>query len=218
MEQEKRRKNRKKEKHKIKALIFDLGGVIVFYDHMIAARKMAKVIGVSPKRIYKILSGNKKEFTISYELGKPKEVYWKVLAKSLGVEKIPYKKFDKIWCTIFLPNKKMFSLIIKIRKKYKIAIISNIGKLHKNYLTKKYHFDKLASIRVYSFETGFRKPHPQIFRIVLKKLKVKPEETIFIDDLKENIEGSKKLGINGIHFRNNVQILKELEKLHVSLR
>ncbi len=202
--------------HKIKALIFDVGGVVIFYDHMIAAKKMSKVINVSPKRIFKVLSGRWNKHTVASDLGEPSRKYWKIVAKILEVKKIPYKNFDNLWNTIFWPNKRIFPLLIKLRKEgYKIACISNTNFTHIRYILKKYNLRKFFDVLVFSCDVKTRKPHPKIYKIALKRLNIKPEEAIFIDDKHENVHGAEKLGINGIIFKSNKQTVKDLAKLGV---
>jgi HAD hydrolase, family IA, variant 3 len=54
-----------------------------------------------------------------------------------------------------------------------------------------------------SYELGLLKPDKAIYQSVLAKLNAKPEEVIFIDDKRENVEAAKSLGINGIVFDRN---------------
>lgn len=202
-------------KNKYKALIFDMGGVVIFYDNQIAAKNMSKLIKIPSEKIFKIIDDSHEKFTIDYELGALSKHYWEIIAKKLGVEKIPEKKFNRLWKGIFWPNKPMIKLIKKLRKNYKIAILSNTGKLHEKYLSKKYKFQNLFHIEIYSFEEKARKPGKKIYQIALKKLKVRPSEAVFIDDRLENTKGAEKIGIKGIQFKNNKQFLQELKKLGI---
>jgi len=221
MEQNKKRKQNQKTKQKektkpkIKALIFDIGGVIVFYDHMIAARKMSKLINVPVKKIFNILDDSKNKFTNSYESGDLPGVYWSIMAKELGVKKIDTKKFGKLWNSIFWPNKELISLVKKLKKNYKVGIISNMGKLHESYLSKKYKLRNLFPVRVFSYKVKSRKPKPKILKVTLKKLKTKPKEVILVDDRIENVREAKKLGVYGLHFKSNKQFFNELKKLGI---
>lgn len=211
-------KKKREESGKIKALIFDMGNVVAFYDNMLAARKMSKIINAPAKKIFKIIDGPAEKFTDAYELGAPSKVYWDIAAKKLGVEKIPYKKFDKLWVKIFNPNREMIFLIKKLRKNYKTALLSNTGRIHKEYLSKKYKFHNLFHVEIFSFKVKARKPNKEIYLLALKKLKVKPNEAVFIDDRIECVEGAEKVGIHGIHFKNNKQFLREIRKLGVEIK
>ena len=60
---------------------------------------------------------------------------------------------------------------------------------------------------------GVAKPDPKIYKIVLEKLALNPDETVFIDDFIENIEAARKLGMHGIHFQSKEQAIEELQAL-----
>ncbi len=207
-------------KQKIRLIIFDVGGVLIFYNHMIAAKKMVKEINVPAEKIYKTISvsGNKSKFMKSCELGDSSRVYWNIAAKELGIKKINTKRFNEFWRTMFWKNKSIFKLIQKLKKKYKLAILSNTCHDHKNNIFKrKYKLNKVFRFSVFSCDVKQRKPEAKIFKTMLKKLKTKPKETIFIDDMKKNIAGAKKLGIKTILFKNNKQLIKDLNKLEIEV-
>ena len=119
---------------------------------------------------------------------------------------------------MFWPNKKLISLFKKLKKKYKLALLSNIDHPHKKYLSKKYKLKDLFPIRIYSCDVKTIKPGSKIYKIALKKLKTKPEQTIFIDDGKDNVIAAKKLGIHAIQFQNNGQLIRDLKKLGVRIK
>ena len=48
----------------------------------------------------------------------------------------------------------------------------------------------------FSNEIHHRKPHPESFSFVLNQAGIKPEETLFIDDSKQHLEGAEKVGLN----------------------
>ena len=52
-----------------------------------------------------------------------------------------------------------------------------------------------------------------MFQYVLKRFKVKGEETLYIDDIKDFLIVANKLGIKGIHFKNFNQFKKELKNI-----
>ena len=64
---------------------------------------------------------------------------------------------------------------------------------------------------------GSRKPEPEIFTKVLKIIKMKPEETVFIDDVQKFLDGAKSVGMHTILFKNRVQLIRDLKKLNVKI-
>ncbi len=208
---------KKKEGVKIKAIIFDWGNVVIFYDHMIAAKKMSKLIDVPANRIFGLLNGNSNKFTVTSDLGASPEEYWNVAAHELGISSIPSKKFTSLWNTIFWPNRKLLSKIKILKKSYKLASISNINQGHKKYVLKKYGLRKIFPIVVLSSDVRTRKPESKTYKITLKRLNVKPKEAIFIDNIQENVDGAKKAGIHGILFKNNSQLFDDMRKLGIEV-
>ena len=74
-----------------------------------------------------------------------------------------------------------------------------------------YLFPKLVNGAIYSFEVGHRKPGEDIYKIALETAKVyTPEESLFIDDLYDNIQAARDLGMNAIHFQSFEKLKGEL--------
>jgi putative hydrolase of the HAD superfamily len=63
---------------------------------------------------------------------------------------------------------------------------------------------------VWSFQHGIVKPDAPIYRLVVEKIGVKPEEVLFLDDRQENIEGAERVGIHGLQFSTVEQLRKDL--------
>jgi len=209
---------KKREISKITTIIFDVGGVQFFYDHMIAAKSIAKLVDRPAKQVYKILSdsGQRPGFTRFCEKGVTEKEYWNYFLNKLNINKITSKKLQKIWNKIFTPNKKILTLLSKFKKNYKLGIISNMGVGHKKFLFSK-GITKSFKTAVFSCDVKIRKPNPKIYKIALKKLKSKPNETLFIDDLLRNVAAAKKIKMQGIVYKNHNKFLKELKKAGVKI-
>ncbi|MBI2445229.1 HAD family phosphatase [Candidatus Micrarchaeota archaeon] len=104
-------------------------------------------------------------------------------------------------------------LIQRLRKKYKVAALTNMGPELFNMWSRKWDFAHTYDYVYYSGQYRIKKPDPKLFEIVLKDLNAKPEDTVFLDDTAENVEAAKKLGIQGIVFKNAKQAEEELKKL-----
>ena len=82
---------------------------------------------------------------------------------------------------------------------------------------KKYNFDDIFDVLIFSHNYGMIKPNPKYFLLALDKLSVKPEQSLFIDDRVENIRCSQEIGIHSILFKNVDQLIEELRQrgIHV---
>ncbi len=203
-------------KTEIKSVIFDLGNVLALHDARIAAKRYAKLTGMSFKEVWDTIltSKTEKAYTrgeiTSYEFFR----YAKGLAKP-GT-KMTYAQFRDIWNEIFVENIGMEKVLKDLKKHYPLYLISNTNAMHYRYLVGKYwHLLKHFRRRFPSHEVGARKPDPEIYRRVLKAVKLKPEHTVFVDDHPGFIEGARSVGMHGILFKKPAQLLRELKKLGV---
>jgi len=74
-------------------------------------------------------------------------------------------------------------------------------------------FVRLFPVRVYSCRVGASKPGPVIYHHALRELLALPEETLCIDDLRENVDAAVQLGMTGFHFTSPGELLSEFSRL-----
>jgi len=204
---------------KIEVIIFDINGVLELGPRTSVIdgnqftkqihQKMAKHFNLSLKRWFALLSECHDD-----DMGK--SIFKKHLKRLANKLKISMGELEKLFLftykKCFRQNKKLYNFAFKLKKQgYKIAILSNQW-----YISKKAKVPEKLSKRfdfvVISCDVGCRKPFPEIYNILLKKLKTDPETCLFIDDTPENLSPAKKLGMNTILFQNNKQLFKQLSK------
>ena len=201
-------------KNKIKAIVFDVGGVITNKPTSLVHKKISKKFKVELKLLeknYSILSKKLQKGIIK------ENEFWREFAKRCKIKK--WGELKKNWINEFWKkvkiNKNVFNLAKKLkRKKYRVCVLSNVNPFHKGYLTKK--LKKSFDLVVFSCDVKSRKPEKRIYSILLKKLKLKPENCIIIDDEKENLKYPQKMGMKTIHFISFKQVKKELNSLLIS--
>lgn len=197
--------------HRITAVIFDLGNVLIDFDHLIAAQKISKFTDKKPQEIFDLFFDSK--LTSLFEEGRisPSEFFLKVKEK-LNFE-LDYNVFVPIWNEIFFfteKNASVYKLAKSLKGNYKLALLSNVNVLHFEYVKKKFPvFDAFDNV-VTSFEAGFRKPHPLIYKKTLEILRVLPENVFYTDDRTELVEKAAELGIKGSVFTGIEKLRKDL--------
>jgi len=72
---------------------------------------------------------------------------------------------------------------------------------------------KLFDAMVFSFETGTTKPDPRIYKTILEKLDVKPEQAVFTDDARHYCDAARQLGMEAIWYEDLPSFKRQLEKL-----
>ncbi len=200
----------------IKAIIFDLGGVILTHKFEVTLISLAEIFKIEEDKFLDVF----KKYEDSWVKGEISAKKFALKFKQEFKSNLSLGTILKCWKDIYQQrtqvNKELISLIKKLRKKYKIYLLTNTTDLHHNMNMKRaifHHFDKIFA----SFLVGMRKPNKDFYEHVLKKIKVKPQECIFIDDRFENIETAQKLNINAILFEDNQKLVKDLKKFKVGL-
>lgn len=99
------------------------------------------------------------------------------------------------------------------RRGYQVFILSNYGQQAFEANAKVYPFLKDVDGMVISYQVEMVKPNPKIYQYLAEKYRIKPEEAVFLDDRKENVDGAAACGFSGIVFENYKQAREELERL-----
>jgi putative hydrolase of the HAD superfamily len=163
-------------------------------------------IAVFHQKMCDTLNVSKQEFITAYlnhnlvfNEGKiAKDEFWKQVLKDLNRE----EQFDEVMKVINKPydlNMNVIEIIKDLKSNnYKLGILSNDTLDGASKMRDQEHLDELFDLILVSAETGLAKPTPEAFMDFVKKMDVKPNEIIFIDDAVKNIEAAKNLGIDGI--------------------
>ena len=115
-------------------------------------------------------------------------------------------------------NNQLYGYIKKLKqKKVIIGVLSDQWHLSRESMFPEKD-KRLFDVVIISYEVKTRKPHPDIYKLLLKKIHlknpfIKPSQIIFIDDKNYNLEPAKKLGMKTILFKNNVQVMQEMGRL-----
>ncbi|MDD4953535.1 MAG: HAD family phosphatase [Candidatus Omnitrophica bacterium] len=195
----------------MQAVIFDLGNVLIDFDHRRAAERVSGFTDLSGEEIFNLFFDS--EITGLFEEGKisPEDFFLKV-KKTLNL-RLDFAGFVPIWNEIFFLSPKniaAYELALSLRKDYKTLLLTNINVLHFEYIKKNFSIFEGFPRIVASFEEGVRKPDPRIYFKALEVLGVSPQECFYTDDRPDLVEASRKLGINGFTFTGIEQLNRDL--------
>ena len=196
----------------IRAVLFDLGGVIVRTEYQAPRQHLAESLGMDYDDIDKIVFGGGINGSAARAtLGQISEdEHWLNVMKIL---KQPASENERIRAEFFagdIIDRTLLDFLRSIRPKYRTGLISNAWSGLRNYILRE-KFDDAFECMVISSEVGAAKPDPKIFQIALEQLQVRANEAVFVDDFIENIEACQKVGMKGIHFRDVESAMKQLK-------
>ncbi len=195
----------------IRAVFFDLGGVLVRTEFQAPRQQLAERLGMEYDDLDKIVFDS--DSGIKATLGEiSSDQHWDSIVKKL---KRPASELDSIRAEFFagdIVDRTLLDYLRSLRGKHKTGLISNAWSDLRDYIVKE-KFDDDFDKMIISSEVGAAKPEPKIFQIALEQLGVKPNEAVFVDDFLINIEGCEKVGIQGIHFQDSESTLRQLKTL-----
>ncbi len=202
-----------KKASKIKAVIFDFGGVFASNTFPFIVKDLANSFNASAFDVEKWF---KDSIVKEYEKGNISDnAFWSRISELAG-KPLPdnykdllireYKNHSRI-------KENMEELVNYLKKRgYKTAVLSNTVPPHMNYNLKNGRYS-IFDVIILSPQVHHAKPEREIYKEALRRLNVKPEEAVFTDDKLEYVNAAKEVGIHAILFQNYLQFLTELKRL-----
>ncbi len=200
----------------IKAIIFDVGGVLLRTHNHNYRRTWEKKLGLK--------EGESEQIVFNSEMGQKAQLghithaeLWRWVGTQLGMVNGDLAEFQQDFWAGDVLDMDLVELIRQANGRFQTAIISNYNDNLRRELTHDYHIADLFDEIIISAEEKVMKPDPKIYQIALKRLGRKPEEAVFIDDFQHNIDGAHEVGMAGIHFTPAINLKDELIALGIDI-
>ncbi len=198
----------------IKAIYFDLGGVILRTEDKEPRTKLAAEFGLTYDELDKVVFGGGSGSTAARAStgALTEEAHWINVTRRLG---LPLDQRPRIQQQFFAGDKIDWDIVAflrETRKTHKVGLISNAWDGLRPWIRKE-KFDDAFDYLTISAEVRIAKPLPGIYHHALDALGVKAAEAVFVDDFSENIDASRKLGMQAVFFRTAQQALDDVKQL-----
>lgn len=190
-------------------IIFDLGKVIVDFDHMSVCERLAIRCDHTPEAIYEQIFTSGLESRFDCGLISP-EVFYRQAVQRLSLD-MPRDTFQEIWNTIFSLQEGIEALITRLGA-YRLVCLSNTNPWHFEHCRALFPVLERFDVFALSYQVGVRKPHPLIFREALQRAGAQPHQCLFIDDVAEFVDAARTCGIDGIVFLSVPRTVQELTR------
>ncbi len=201
---------------KLRAIIFDIGRVLVRVDIARAMQGLASGSSLSPAELWSAIEKDPR--WPDWQEGRiaPRDWYLH-LARRLGGG-LSFEQFTEVWNRALDPTPIHDDFLFKsLSNVCRLALLSNTDPIHVRHLEATYSFFGFFPVRIYSCSVGVSKPNPLIYREALRALKVKAEEALYIDDIAAYVEAAQRLGMSGIQFQSPAQLIADLKSLGIAL-
>lgn len=188
----------------IRTLLFDLGNVLLHFDHRLL------------RRAFPFVNGAGEHFNalmMEYERGeKSTEQFLADVHDISGIQ--DREVLCRAWCDIFWPNDSLITLLPALSKSHTLVMLSNTNQLHIEYARTRFPqvFTPFHHC-VFSYETGLTKPDEGIYRAALNLSNTLPDECLFFDDIAGHVEGARAVGMHAFQY-TSVKAIKDILALY----
>jgi FMN phosphatase YigB (HAD superfamily) len=195
-----------------RAVIFDVGRVIIRVDLSRSMAALGKRDGLTHLQVLRELEADAR--WPDWQEGRMTPRDWHAhLSKKLSFS-YSFEEFCAIWNGVLAPGTILPDhLFEQLAAKCRLALLSNTDPIHVAHIEATYPFVRLFPVRVYSCRVGSSKPLPTIYYHALRDVGAIPEETMFIDDMHENVLAAANLGIHAFHFTSADELSAEFSRL-----
>lgn len=198
----------------IKAVVFDFGGVIV-NDHSTTkdfVHGFSKEFRIDAEEISEVWLWNKEKL---YKGKISSREIDDIIRKNFNVDKFS-EKYEIYYLKHTTPDRNILIMALKLKNNYRVALLSNMD-IFRVRANRKRNMFSYFDTAVLSADVGYMKPEKEIFEILLKKLDVKPNEVVFVDDNEKNLRMAKRFGMEVVLFRNYEQMVSDLKRFGVGI-
>jgi HAD superfamily hydrolase (TIGR01509 family) len=206
----------------IQVILFDLGNVILPFNNYQIAEKLSRFSKKrefeDPTKIFSYLFDLQEGVINHFDRGKvsPSQ-FFESVKKHVDLS-ISFEQFIPIWTDIFIENREVSEIILSLKGRQRLGLLSNTDPLHFNHILSTFPIVRVFEKYILSYEVGFKKPDVRIFQEAIRWASVEPKKILFIDDTKDHVEVALSLGMQGVHFVSANQLRKELSMKLIQTR
>jgi glucose-1-phosphatase len=199
---------------KVRAVIFDIGRVLIRIDVGRAMKGMASGLSLSAEELWSAIENDPR--WKDWQEGRISARDWHLYMQRRFGGSATFEEFTEKWNLVLDPEpihgKELFE---KLSKRHRLALLSNTDPIHVAHMEKKYDFFSYfpAAARVYSCSVGATKPSAIIYREALRACKVRAEEAVYVDDIEAYVTAAQQFGMAGIQFKSPEQLVASLQEL-----
>jgi 2-haloacid dehalogenase len=196
----------------IEAIVFDLGGVLIDWNPRYLYRKLLQNDEEVEYFLANICTA---EWNAQQDGGRPfregvatlKEKY----PAYAGLIEAYHQRWEEMLGEAYGETVEILSAVKKLGMP--LYALTNWSAETFPIARKRYEFLSWFEGILVSGEVGLKKPDPEIFRLLLKRYKLNADQTIYLDDVEENLIPARQVGLRAIHFQSAAQLRTSLQQL-----
>jgi putative hydrolase of the HAD superfamily len=192
-----------------KAIIFDLGNVLVQFDFARWRQALEGFCPYAAAEIRRRIAAT--DLVERFETGliEPPD-FVAQLSRILALH-MDYAEFCKLWSSIFTDPLVPEAMLEGLAARYRLVLLSNTNAIHFETIRENYPLLRHFHDRILSYEVHAMKPRREIFQAALDRCGCRPEECFYTDDIAAYVEAAQRLGMDAVQFESLPQLERELK-------
>jgi len=182
----------------IEAIVSDLGNVLLQFDNNVFFRALARYTDRSIEDIRAITHENI-DLLALFEKGAVTPLDFYRNSRDLLGLKASYEEYFKAYCEgVFTLVPAVRDVFRRLKPRYRLVLLSNTDIIRWTHVKSAFPEILIFDNYVLSFDVEARKPDPEIYLEAIRAGGAPPERTLFIDDMRANVEGAERMGMRGL--------------------
>jgi FMN phosphatase YigB (HAD superfamily) len=194
-------------------LYFDLGNVLLNFDHRLACRQMGAVANVSEQQVWDVVFAT--DLETRYEAGEISDrEFYDIFCRQTD-SRPDYDALLLAGSAIFTPNTPIFPLVAALDAAgYRLGVLSNTCPGHWTYCADGRYglINRAFDVYALSYELKACKPSPKIFEGAARLAGVRPQEVFFVDDIAGNVAGARAAGFDAVQYTTTAALVADLRR------
>lgn len=201
---------------KIKYFFFDLGKVMLEFDHDRGCQQVAQVAGISSEKARQAMFDSGLE--VDFEKGMMTPSEFATRFNELSGGQCENAELFEAMSDIFTPNEPVLNVVRQLARQGKaLGVLSNTCWAHWEFVCRNYSFiHECFPDWILSYEVGAMKPDPKIYKAAIAKAGVEPGEIFFVDDRDDNVRGAIEAGLDAVLYQSAEVLISALDNRGVS--
>jgi putative hydrolase of the HAD superfamily len=192
-----------------KAILLDLGKVVIHFDFRIAYRALEKLCPYSAAEIPKRLGST--DLVQRFETGLIEPHAFVAETSRLLDLNVTYEEYRRLFGSIFTNALIPEEMLEALARRYRLIMVSNTNALHFDVLGETYgHLLRHFHHRVLSYQVRAMKPEAEIFHAAVTAAGCRAEDCFYADDIATFVEAARAMGIDAVQFESCAQIEREM--------
>lgn len=199
-------------------LLFDVGNVLLFFDHRLACRQLAELVDMEEQQIWDLVfeSG----FELKYERGEmSSDEFYDSFCKMIDARP-SFADVAFASSAIFRVNPAVHAIAAQLEAMgYRLGLLSNTSEMHWNYFSDgRYNIiPRIFDLAVLSFQVDALKPDRAIYKKAAEMAGLEPSEIFFVDDIAGHVEGARTAGVDAVQYTTPSALVADLRERGIGI-